>query len=176
MKLVLWLLVAQGLLGAFDTLFYHEWRAHLPSHSSAAAPELKLHALRDFIYSIIFGTLPFYEWHGIWSLVLATLLLAEIVITLADFMIEDRVRKDLGGVYPGERATHAIMGIVYGAFLATLCPILVNWWNEPSTIMLSQVEVPSVVRYVLVLMAVGVFLSGLRDMLSAVGIPRASKT
>jgi hypothetical protein len=32
----LWLLAAQGLIGAFDTVYYHEWRARLPALGRAA--------------------------------------------------------------------------------------------------------------------------------------------
>lgn len=32
------------------------------------APELKLHALRDFLYAILFGTLPWLAWQGLWLL------------------------------------------------------------------------------------------------------------
>jgi len=30
MAVVLWLLALQGVIGAFDTAYYHEWRARLP--------------------------------------------------------------------------------------------------------------------------------------------------
>ncbi len=83
-----WLLVAQGILGAFDTLYYHEWRAQLPGRVPGTAPELKLHALRDFLYAILFGTLPWLAWQG-WCVVgLAAVLLTEIGLTLADFIVE----------------------------------------------------------------------------------------
>src|SRR5438876_2196733 len=58
----LWLLAAQGVLGAFDTVWYHEWRARLPRSGRGAARELGLHAARDFLYAIIFATLPRIEW------------------------------------------------------------------------------------------------------------------
>jgi len=32
----LWLLAIQGAIGAFDTLYYHEWRARLPARGSVA--------------------------------------------------------------------------------------------------------------------------------------------
>jgi hypothetical protein len=54
-------------------------------------------------------------WEGLAAWALAALLLAEIAITLRDFVVEDTVRRPLGGVYPGERVMHAVMGIVYGA-------------------------------------------------------------
>ena len=36
---VLWLLTAQGLLGAFDTVYFHELRARLPALQGGARPE-----------------------------------------------------------------------------------------------------------------------------------------
>jgi hypothetical protein len=44
----LWLLALQGALGAFDTLYYHEWRARLPAGGDSTRDELRLHAARDF--------------------------------------------------------------------------------------------------------------------------------
>jgi hypothetical protein len=49
------------------------------------------------------------------------------VITLWDFIEEDRVRR----LPAGERAMHAVMGIVYGAFLANLVPEIVRWSAGP---------------------------------------------
>ncbi len=63
----LWLLAIQGAIGAFDTLYYHEWRARLPARGSVAAAELRLHAARDFLYAVIFGTLPWVSWEGVWA-------------------------------------------------------------------------------------------------------------
>jgi hypothetical protein len=89
-----------------------------------ARAELQLHALRDLIYSVLFSTLPWLAWQGWWAAVLALLLLTEVVLTLWDFVVEDWVRKPLGGVYPGERIMHGVMGITYGAMLACLGPSL----------------------------------------------------
>src|SRR5215831_20423042 len=124
MTAALWLLAVQGMLGAFDTVFYHEWKARLPARAPATNPELKLHAARDFVYAVIFCLLPWFAFKGLWVMAVSALLLVEIVITLTDFVVEDRVRAPLGGVYSGERVTHAVMGIVYGAMLATLLPTL----------------------------------------------------
>jgi hypothetical protein len=90
MLAALWLLVVQGSFGAFDTLYYHEYRARLPARTEARA-ELLLHAGRDFVYAVIFGMLSRFEWRGVWAWVLAALLLIEIGITLTDFVVEDRV-------------------------------------------------------------------------------------
>ena len=127
MTIALWLLALQGMIGAFDTFYYHEWRARLPARGQAAASELKLHAARHFFYAVMFGTLPWLAWQGLWVIILGAVILAEIILTLWDFVVEIAVRKSLGDVYAGERVTHAIMGILYGGMLAFLLPVVVRW-------------------------------------------------
>ncbi len=172
MTTVLWLLVVQGLLGAFDTLYFHEWRARLVARGPSVYPELRLHAGRSLIYGALFAGLALFRWHGFWTWVLIALLLAEVLITLADFVIEDRIRKPLGGLFPGERVTHAIMGIVYGAMLANLVPLLMSWIREPAGLAPS-VDAPEALKSVVIAMAIGVFLSGLRDLAATFGLPLA---
>jgi hypothetical protein len=65
---------------------------------------------------------------------LVTVLVAEIVLTMADFIVEISVRKPLGDVYGGERLTHAAMGILYGAMLANLYPTLREWAVRPTAL------------------------------------------
>ena len=171
MTTALWLLAVQGIIGAFDTLYYHEWRARLPGRGSGAAPELKLHAVRDFLYAVLFGALPWLAWQGLWAVVLTAVLLAEIVLTLADFVVEIRVRKPFGDVYGGERVTHAVMGILYGAMVANLLPVLWRWWSLPTALVPAATAVPERLRWGLAVMAIGVFLSGARDLYAALGMP-----
>lgn len=170
---VLRLLMVLGLLGAFDTVYYHEWRAHLPAKGRSAGLELKLHAARDFLYAPLFATLPFFNWQGWWSLLLALLLLAEILITIWDFVIEDWVRKPMGGLFPGERITHAVMGIVYGAMLAYLAPTMRSWSAQPTTFV-RQGFVSGPLSVSLLVLGVGVFLSGCRDLASALELPHSA--
>jgi hypothetical protein len=167
------LLAVQGVIGAFDTLYYHEWRARLPARGPQAAPELCLHALRDFLYAVIFGTLPWLAWHGLWVAALAAVLAAEVVLTLTDFVVEIRVRKPLGDVYAGERITHAVMGIIYGAMVANLLPVLAEWWSQPTGLVPAP-AVPEALRWSLSVMAAGVLLSGLRDLYAALGLPHGA--
>jgi hypothetical protein len=172
MTIALWLLAIQGIIGAFDTIYYHELRARLTAGGSLTAPELKLHAARDFLYAAIFGALPYLEPHGLWAIVLAAVLLTEIILTLADFVVERRVRKPLGDVYGGERVTHAVMGIIYGAMLANLLPVLWSWSQLPAAIVPSPAT-PELLKWSLSVMAIGVFLSGLRDLYAALGLPHS---
>jgi hypothetical protein len=158
METALLLLSLQGALGAFDTLYYHEYRLRL-ANSLTARKELKLHAARDFLYTIIFGSLAWRSWNGLWAWVLVGLLTTEVVITLWDFLVEDRSRK----VPAGERSTHAIMGLVYGAFLASLVPEILGWARLPNGF--AQYNY-GLLSWVLSVMAVGVSLSGLRDIVA----------
>jgi hypothetical protein len=174
MIVALWLLAIQGAIGAFDTLYYHEWRARLPARGKQAASELKLHAARDFFYAVLFATLPWLAWHGMWVLVLAGVFVAEIVLTLTDFVVEIAVRKQLGDVYAGERITHAIMGILYGAMIAKLIPSMAVWWTLPTGLVVEWAEIPGVLRLGLFVMAAGVFLSGVRDLYAALELPYGS--
>ena len=174
MIVALWLLAIQGVIGAFDTIYYHEWRARLPARGKHAASELKLHAARDFFYAVLFGTLPWLAWHGAWVVLLVAVFIAEIVLTLTDFVVEIAVRKQLGDVYAGERVTHAVMGILYGAMIAKLIPTLAVWWEMPTAFVVEWVAIPAVLRWSLLVMAAGVFLSGMRDLYAALELPHGS--
>jgi hypothetical protein len=167
MTTVVSLLFVLGVLGAFDTLYYHEWRARLPALGRTAAPELKLHAVRDFFYAFLFAALPNLAFNGLFVVPLALVLLAEIGITLRDFVVEDWVRKPLGGVFPGERVTHAVMGIIYGAILAYLIPELSRSMRLASGLGGLSPAVPDALRAAMLVMSAGVFGSGVRDLCAA---------
>lgn len=159
MKIAIWILLVQASLGAFDTLYYHEYKLRLP-HGDHTQTELRLHAVRDFCYAIIIASLGFITWQGVFAYVLAAILLAEIVITLWDFVEEDKVRK----LPAGERCMHALMGIVYGAFLAYLVPDLWEWSKLPTGWGASYHGIPA---WLLSLIATGVFVSGVRDFIAS---------
>ena len=171
MAVALWLLALQGVIGAFDTAYYHEWRARLPGLGPQAAPELRLHAARDALYALIFATLPWFAWQGLWTIALISVLVAEIILTMADFVVEIAVRKPLGDVYGGERLTHAAMGILYGAMLATLYPTLREWVMRPTALVWAPASTTPTLRWCLTAMALGVLLSGMRDLYASLGLP-----
>jgi hypothetical protein len=159
MTIAIWILMVQACLGAFDTLYYHEYKLKLP-HGDHTKVELRLHAARDFAYAVIIGSLGWLTWHGTWAYVLGALLFMEIVITLWDFVEEDKVRK----LPPGERIGHTIMGIVYGAFLAYLIPELIGWAQLPTGFGSAYHGFPA---WVLSVVALGVFVSGVRDLIAS---------
>ena len=92
MNAVLGLMAVQGSLGAFDTLYYHEFRARLPAGGARTRPELWLHAARDFVYAALFASLPAFAWCGAFAWLLVGLIGFEILVTMADFAIEVRTR------------------------------------------------------------------------------------
>ena len=170
MKVALYLLAVLAFLGAFDTLYYHEWRARLPALGPQARAELQLHAFRDFVYAVLFAGLPWLVWHGWYAIALVGLFIIEIALTLWDFVVEDWIRRPLGGVYAGERIMHGIMGIVYGAMLAYMVPTLRSWWSQSSQLIVSSPPIGVTLRWVMILMAMGVFVSGVRDLCASVGV------
>ena len=171
MMTALWLLAIQGAIGAFDTLYFHEYRARLPARWRQTHVELKIHAVRDFLYAVLFSSLPFVAWWGAWTWVLAAILAAEIALTFTDFAIEPAARRGFGDVLPGERVTHSVMGIIYGGMLAHLVPELLAWSRMPTGFAASDAPLPEVLRWTLLAMGAGVLLSGIRDLSAAFGLP-----
>ena len=129
MTLLLTLVTVQALLGAVDNLWHHEITERLPA-KRAAALETALHAAREFIYAFVFFALAWYEWRGAWALLIAGVVLIEIGITLADFVVEDRTRR-----LPSlERVLHTVLAINLGIVLAAFAPVLLQWWQTPTAV------------------------------------------
>lgn len=169
MEIPLIIMLLQGALGAFDTLFYHEYLCRLPARGSEVAGELRLHATRDFVYTLLFLTLPFWKWQGGLAILLCCLILLEISITIWDFNTEAVERASLGGVSNTERGLHLVMAVIYGIFLANLAPHVFSWLQMPLGFA-SQDSVPSWIKNLCIFFGVGVLASGLRDLLAATGI------
>jgi len=155
LPLVLNLVIAQGLMGAFDTLYHHELGEALPQQPSAAV-ELRIHAGRSLVYGILFLGLAWLVWGGVWLVALVFMLLTEVVLTLWDFLVEDRSRL----LPPAERVLHTILALNGGAALALLCLFAPLWWKLPSRLQLTSHGWQSIV---LSAFAVGVLASALRD-------------
>jgi len=90
---LIWICLSiQILMGAIDTLYHHELTERLAWRTNQA-DELKLHAVRNLAYAITFVMLAFWQPMGLVAGGLLVLLLAEVVVTLRDFVEEDRTRK-----------------------------------------------------------------------------------
>src|SRR3569833_887710 len=133
MDLVILILVIHGVLGAIDTVWHHELGEALPSRPGARF-DLWLHAAREAIYAFIYLALPWFAWRGAWAGVFGALFAVEAVITITDFVEEDRTRR----LPPTERILHTVMAIGFGVFAAVFWPELVQWFKQPSAVAFEQ--------------------------------------
>jgi uncharacterized protein (TIGR01777 family) len=163
--LALQLMAAQGCLGAFDTIYHHELTETLAQRTTARK-ELAIHAVRAVIYAILFIALAFWEWHGALAFVLLGVFAVEIVLTLWDFVVEDRTR-----LLPAtERVTHTVLAINGGAFITLLALNAAGWSAGPTV----PVWAPhGWLSAFLALCGVGVGLSGVRDAFATLRLGRA---
>jgi uncharacterized protein (TIGR01777 family) len=157
--LALQLMAVQGLLGAFDTIYHHELTEALPQQPGARK-ELAIHAIRALFYSVLFIGLACFAWHGWWAVALLAVFGVEIVLTLWDFVTEDRTR-----LLPAtERVTHTVLAMNGGAFIALLALNTPAWFAQPTALVWQTHGWLSVF---LAVCGIGVGLSGVRDALAS---------
>jgi uncharacterized protein (TIGR01777 family) len=165
MTAVLAMLTLQCVLGGFDNLWHHEITEKLPL-KPAARRELALHTVREFLYAMIFTTIAWARWQGLWTFILIAVLAIEIAVTLGDFIVEDRTRQ-----LPWlERVLHTVLAINFGAILAIWWPELRQWMAAPTGFTAVGYGIWS---WALTLFGVGVFAWGWRDLAAVIrlGVP-----
>lgn len=155
MSTVFWLITIQAILGAIDNFWHHEITEKLPTKRSASA-ELGLHAAREFIYSIIFFGLAWWQWQGAYAFLIASVLLLEIVITITDFVVEDKTRR----LPAFERALHTLLALNYGATLAVLLPLL---WEQSHLSTAVETQSHGVFSVLFTLFGTGLIIWSLRN-------------
>jgi len=159
MSLLAVLLVTQILLGGFDNLWHHELSERLPGKREARV-EVALHSGRELCYALLFAGLAWWEWHGVWAAAVVALLVIEVCVTLADFVVEDRTRR----LPTTERVLHTVLAINFGAMLAVLAPTLLAWARLPSA--LARVDY-GFASWLLTAAAAGVLAWSVRNALAA---------
>lgn len=156
---VLGLLLAQGLMGAIDTLYHHELTIALPRRPGARK-ELAIHSIRALLYGVVFGAIANIEFHGAWIVSISLLIATEVGLTLWDFVVEDNSRK----LPTTERILHTLLAINGGALFGLYAWQLIQWFALPTALVAADFGWRG---DVLSLMAIGVTLSGVRDGLAA---------
>jgi len=122
-----YLLVAQGLMGAADTLVNHELIVRLPRRVEARR-EIGLHSIREALYAVIFIGLGWFQWHGALALAMAAVLVAEVAVDAVDEWTENRIR-----VLPqNERVLHFFLVMNLGAI--ALCVVFAGWHDQPTAL------------------------------------------
>src|SRR6187549_3605347 len=129
MSILAVLLVMQIALGGFDNLWHHELQERLPSKREARV-EIALHAGRELCYALLFAALAWWTWHGAWTAAVIGLLVIEVCVTLADFIVEDKTRR----LPKTERVLHTVLAINFGALLAVFAPTLLTWARLPTAV------------------------------------------
>jgi hypothetical protein len=167
MDRVLMLMAVQGAMGAFDTLYHHELTERLTWRREAAS-ELGIHSARNLLYALLFFALAWAEWHGLWAALLIVAMALELVLTLVDFLVEDRTR-DLPA---SERVTHTLLAINYGAVLAAFAPELVGWAALPSEVIPGG---HGVLSWITSGFGAGVLLWGVRDLVRTSALQAAER-
>jgi uncharacterized protein len=156
MTALLWTLIAiQIAMGVFDTFYHHEFTERLAWRPSQRF-ELRLHGLRNMLYAFLFLILGWLEVHGLLAMIIIAVLVAEIIITLMDFVEEDLSRK----LPASERVNHTLLAINYGAILVLLLPALIGWALLPTGIKFAYAGFISIAAAA---SAVGAALCGVRD-------------
>ncbi|WP_419688375.1 TIGR01777 family oxidoreductase [Burkholderia theae] len=158
------LLIVQGAMGAFDTLYHHELTQDLP-HSPRARLELAIHAVRSVLYGLVFASIANVAFHGAWVAAIAAVVLVEVVLTLWDFVVEDQSRK----LPATERVLHTLLAVNGGALFGMLAMQWAVWAHEPTGLHAIDLGWRG---WLLSLFAVGVTVSGLRDGMAACRIAR----
>ena len=162
---LLWTLITiQIAMGAFDTFYHHEMTERLAWRPSQRH-ELQLHGVRNVLYAALFLTLGWLEVHGIWAMIVIAVLVAEVVITLMDFVEEDMSRK----LPASERINHTLLALNYGAILVLLLPVLIGWAGQSTAVTTAFYGFWSVLAAV---SAAGVSMFGLRDLAASKRLAR----
>ncbi|MBI1686037.1 TIGR01777 family oxidoreductase [Caulobacter hibisci] len=157
---LIWTLVfVQVAMGGFDTLYHHELTQRLAWKPSQKG-ELVLHGVRNLAYALMFTALGWTRPEGGWALALLALMAGELIITLWDFVEEDRTRK----LPASERVLHTLLTLNYGVVLALVAPLLLAWARRPADVAPAYYGIWSILCAIA---AVGVVVSGLRDLAAA---------
>ncbi|MGJ8563665.1 MAG: TIGR01777 family oxidoreductase [Alphaproteobacteria bacterium] len=165
MTTLLWILIAAQLcMGAGDTLYHHELKERLAWRTSQRH-ELRLHGIRNLFYAVIFAALSFWEPRGMFAITLAIILGAELIITLKDFVEEDKTR----ALPATERVLHTLMALNYGAILMGLAPVLLGWSKGPSAMLRAD---HGLWGWMMLAAAIAVMIFGFRDLHASMRLSR----
>lgn len=167
MEAALVLLGIQGVLGAYDNFRNHEFHEGLP-HKSSQHFELLLHSARQAFYLVLFPTMAWLAWHGWLAYVFGAVIAAEIAITCWDFVEEDRTRR----LSANERTLHTILTLNYGAFLALLVPVLIDWSKQPTGLEFVNRGFWS---WLMTIYSLGVLAFGIREFSSGIAMWRQAR-
>lgn len=114
--------MVHGVIGGTDVILNHELIAKLPRQAWATTEQV-LHALREFLFALIFGALAWFEWHGGLGFVIVALFGLELWVSTIDTDVEWNTRS----IPRTERAMHVALFVNIGIVLALTGSALIGW-------------------------------------------------
>ena len=160
------LLLAIGLLGAFDVFYFHRARARITERPQARR-EAWIHVARGAVYTLQFVAVPNVRWQGAWYAAFAALFIADAAIAVADVRCEPAARREVGGLPRGEYLAHIVLSVLVGALLWSLALGTWHWASEP-TALTWQPAMPAALRAVLAALGLGCLGTTLHDIAALV--------
>jgi len=161
-----YILFLLGCLGATDIAVYHCVAHGIRSHPDSRS-ELLVHSLRGPTYAALFLVIPNLALHGLFFWCLIGLFAVDVAVSICDFALEGQSRRFFGGLPTGEYILHIVIAMLFGALVAAVWFEAFPWASLPSRVIYSPASVPTVLRFVMVVMAVLVFASGIQDLVAA---------
>lgn len=159
MTAAFYLLLAIGLLGAFDVVYFHIYRCRLHLRPECQR-EVLWHTVRHLVYALQFLWVPHLRFQGAALLGLAVLYAADVFVAWADVWEEKDSRAAQGGLPRGEYLMHVVLSLLVGLYLMSTFRAV---WPDrllPTAILVAPPAVPVALRAGMTLMgvvALGVF-------------------
>ena len=127
------LLLAIGLVGAFDVFYFHRRHARLTERPQARR-EAWIHVARGVIYTLQLVVVPNVVFAGAWYAAFVALYVADVGIAVADVWCEPASRRELGGLPRGEYLAHIVLSVLVGALLWNLATATAHWATAPTAL------------------------------------------
>ena len=160
MTLLFHLLCLFAGLGAVDIVYFHIYRFRLFRISASRAEHLT-HLVRTGLFLCVLLWVVCIEAHGVYSLLLPSLLLLDFLNSMADVLLEPRSRRPLGGLPSAEYAIHMLTMAVNGAILLVAAQQTLTVLHDPSVLRWRLLPLPRVslaLGYQIVVVTAGLWL------------------
>ena len=153
MQVATYILFVLGCLGATDILLYHCISHGIRSHQDSRL-ELVVHSLRGPTYATLFIFVPNFAMHGFFFWLLLCILFFDLCISIVDFILERSSRAFFGGLPSGEYVLHILLAMLFGAMVTSIFYDAGQWSTLTTALLYEPAQVPSLLRYIMMVMAV----------------------
>ncbi|WP_224368635.1 SRPBCC family protein [Hyalangium versicolor] len=148
-----YLLLAIGLLGAWDVIYFHIYRCQLHLRPECRR-EVLWHTARHLVYALQFLWVAHLRFHGAALVGLGVLYAADVFIAWADVWEEKESRASQGGLPRGEYLMHVVLSVLVGLYLMSTFQAV---WPDrllPTAIQVAPPAVPVALRALMTVMGV----------------------